>query len=236
MHTQMWQGGPDGESGGRQVPFPIAQVPQPDKSGQRRASHPTAQLTQPGDMVLAQRVMAGDQDAFSVLVERYSPLLYRFAYHFLGEYDQSCDVVQHVFLQLYISLPHLLSGDQLKPWLLRVTQNSCLDELRKRRRHRVTLFSALEGTNEDEELSPLSTLTDVQPQPEEIAEFNELQHMVFQAIQKLPSRFRRVVLLRYVYQYSFAEIGEELKMPMTTAKTYYYRACARLREALPSPH
>jgi RNA polymerase sigma-70 factor (ECF subfamily) len=190
-------------------------------------------IAQTPDNELVQHVLAGNQDAFTVLMDRYHPLLYRFAYRFLGEYDQTCDVLQHVFLQLYISLPRLLAGDQLKPWLLRVTQNSCLDELRKRRRRRVTVFSALEGWGEDEELSPLGTLPDLQPLPEEIAEFNEMQTMVFNALQQLPVRFRLVVLLRYVYQYSFAEIGETLKMPMTTAKTYYYRACARLREALP---
>jgi RNA polymerase sigma-70 factor (ECF subfamily) len=183
--------------------------------------------------VLVEHILAGEQDAFNVLVDRYYTLLYRFAYHFLGEYDQTCDVLQHVFLQLYISLPRLLTGEQLKPWLLRVTQNSCLDELRKRRRRQVTVFSALERPGEEDDVSALSMLPDLQPQPEEIAEFNELQHHLFCAVQKLPVRFRLVVLLRYVYQYSFAEIGETLKMPMTTAKTYYYRACARLRDVLP---
>ncbi len=204
------------------------------KTFARKTSVTSAHLVQATDSTLVQHVLAGNQDAFAVLMDRYHPLLYRFAYHFLGEYDQTCDVVQHVFVQLYVSLPHLLAGDQLKPWLLRVTQNSCLDELRKRRRRRVTVFSALEGLGDDEDLSPLDTLPDPQPQPEEVAEFNELQGVVLLAVQKLPPRFRLVVLLRYIYQYSFAEIGETLHMPMTTAKTYYYRACSRLREALPA--
>jgi len=100
-------------------------------------------LKEASDSILVQQVLDGNHDAFAILMDRYHSLLYRFVYHYLGEYDQACDVVQHVFLQLYISLPKLLTGDQLKPWLLRVAQNSCRDELRKRRRRRVTLFSAL---------------------------------------------------------------------------------------------
>lgn len=186
------------------------------------------------DSILVQQVLGGNHDAFAILMDRYNSLLYRFVYHYLGEYDQACDVVQHVFLQLYISLPKLLTGDQLKPWLLRVAQNSCRDELRKRRRRRVTLFSVLEWQAEEDDLSPLATLPDMHPLPDEIAEFNELQCRLMCAIQSLPTKFRSVVLLRYIYQYSFAEIGQVLEMPMTTAKTYYYRACSKLRTFLVS--
>jgi RNA polymerase sigma-70 factor, ECF subfamily len=191
-------------------------------------------LKEAPDSTLVQQVLDGNHDAFAILMDRYHSLLYRFVYHYLGEYDQACDVVQHVFLQLYISLPKLLTGDQLKPWLLRVAQNSCRDELRKRRRRRVTLFSALEWQAEEDEISPLATLPDLHPLPDEVAEFNELQHRLMCAIQSLPTKFRSVVLLRYIHQYSFSEIGQVLEMPMTTAKTYYYRACSKLRTFLVS--
>lgn len=185
------------------------------------------------DGVLVHEVLAGNQAAFEALVERYHTMLYRFIYHHLGEYDQACDVLQQVFLKLYIALPNLPTGEQLKPWLFRVAQNCCRDELRKRRRRRVTLFSALEWQAEEEEMPPLATIPDNRPLPEEIAEYHDLQDMLQQAIQALPTKFRSVVLLRYLYQCSFSEIGQVLEMPMTTAKTYYYRACSKLRASLP---
>ncbi|BCL81807.1 RNA polymerase sigma factor [Ktedonobacteria bacterium brp13] len=185
------------------------------------------------DGVLVHEVLAGNQDAFEALVERYHTMLYRFIYHHLGEYDQACDVLQQVFLKLYIALPTLPTGEQLKPWLFRVAQNCCRDELRKRRRRRVTLFSAMEWQAEEEEMAPLATIPDNRPLPEEIAEYHDLQATLQQAIQALPTKFRSVVLLRYLYQCSFSEIGQVLEMPMTTAKTYYYRACSKLRTSLP---
>ncbi len=186
------------------------------------------------DKALAQQVLAGNQYAFEMLMNRYRTLLYRFVYRHLGEYDQACDVVQQVFLQLYISLPNLLTGDVLKPWLLRVAQNCCRDELRKRRRRRVTLFSTLEWQSDEDGISPLDALPDWHPLPEEVAEDNEMQRALLHAIQALPYKFRSVVLLRYLYQCSFSEIGQTLQMPMTTAKTYYYRACTKLRASLRS--
>jgi RNA polymerase sigma-70 factor, ECF subfamily len=185
------------------------------------------------DGVLVNEVLEGNQIAFEALVERYHTMLYRFIYHHLGEYDQACDVLQQVFLKLYIALPTLPTGEQLKPWLFRVAQNCCRDELRKRRRRRVTLFSALEWQAEEEEMPPLASIPDTHPLPEEIAEYHDLQSSLQQAIQALPTKFRSVVLLRYLYQCSFSEIGQVLEMPMTTAKTYYYRACSKLRASLP---
>ncbi len=193
-----------------------------------------AQLLDVSDGVLVQQVIEGNQVAFEALMNRYHPMLYRFIYQHLGEYDQACDVVQQVFLKLFIALPTLPNSDMLRPWLFRVAQNCCRDELRKRRRRRVTLFSTLEWQAEEDEQSPLVSIPDTRPLPEEIAEENELHHALISAIHALPVKFRSVVLLRYLYQCSFSEIGQALEMPMTTAKTYYYRACLRLRAALTS--
>ncbi|TMC20237.1 MAG: RNA polymerase sigma factor [Chloroflexi bacterium] len=186
------------------------------------------------DSVLVQETIAGNQWAFEALMERYHPLIYRFIYHRLGDYDQVCDVVQQVFLQLYISLPTLPRVELLKPWLFRVAQNRCLDELRKRRRRRTTHFSELEWQFDEEDVSPLATLPDSRPTPEEVAEYHDLQSTLQSAIQSLPAKFRSVVLLRYIDQLRFSEIGQVLKMPESTVKTYYYRACSRLRVTLTS--
>lgn len=199
-----------------------------------RSEYILKQPSENPDSVLVQQTIAGNQYAFEALMERYHPLLYRFIYHRLGDYDQVCDVVQQVFLQLYISLPTLPKVELLKPWLFRVAQNRCLDELRKRRRRRVTHFSELEWQFDEEEISPLASLPDSHPSPEELAEYHDLQSTLQQAIQTLPVKFRSVVLLRYIDQLRFAEIGQMLEMPESTVKTYYYRACSRLRVALTS--
>jgi RNA polymerase sigma factor (sigma-70 family) len=181
------------------------------------------------DGVLAQQTLAGDQYAFESLVGRYSTPLFNFIYRFLGDYDQACDILQHVFIQLHISLPTLRTDKPLKAWLFQVARNRCLDELR--RKHAIH-FSELESMNDDDELSPLAAIPDNGPLPEELAEQSDLQERLHKAIQTLPIKFRSVVLLRYAGQLSFSEIGQALSMPEATAKTYFQRAKPLLRAAL----
>jgi RNA polymerase sigma factor (sigma-70 family) len=187
------------------------------------------QTSEMSDGILAQRSIAGDQRAFEILVQRYSTPLFNFICRFLSDYDQACDILQQVFVQLYISLPNLRTSDPLKAWLFQVARNRCLDELR--RKHAIH-FSELEPANDDDELSPLATMPDTDPLPEELAERRDLQQCLQKAIQTLPPKFRSVVLLRYAGQLSFSEIGQALDMPEATAKTYFQRAKPLLRAAL----
>lgn len=193
---------------------------------QKTSNVPTIDIA---DGILAQRTLAGDQYAFEDLVKRYSTPLFNFIYRFLGDYDQACDILQHVFIQLYGSLKGLRTDKPLKAWLFQVARNRCLDELRRKR---VIHFSELEPANDDEELSPLAALPADGPLPEELAEQRDLQQRLQEAIQTLPIKFRSVVLLRYAGQLSFSEIGQTLNMPEATAKTYYQRAKPLLRAAL----
>jgi RNA polymerase sigma-70 factor (ECF subfamily) len=181
------------------------------------------------DGLLARQTLTGDQHAFEVLVQRYSVPLFNFIYHFIGDYDQACDILQQVLLQLYISLPTLRIGDPLKAWLFKVARNRCVDELRRKRAIR---FSELEPVNDEEEMSPLVAMPDTSPLPEELAERHDLQRSLQKAIQTLPPKFRSVVALRYAAQLSFSEIGQTLEMPEATAKTYFQRAKPLLRAAL----
>jgi RNA polymerase sigma factor (sigma-70 family) len=193
-----------------------------------RSKTSTPEIT---DGTLVQQTLAGDQRAFETLVHRYNVPLFNFICHCLGDYDLACDVSQQVFLQLYISMPTLRTGEPLKAWLFQVARNRCLDELRRKR---AIHFSELEAASDDDDLSPLAIMPDMRPLPEEIAERHDLQSALRQAIEALPPKFRSVVLLRYAGQLSFSEIGKTLNMPEATAKTYFQRARPLLRTALAS--
>jgi len=183
------------------------------------------------DNVLAQQSLEGNQQAFELLVKRYSGPLFNFIFRFLGDYDAASDILQQVMVQLYISLPKLRTGEPLKAWLFQVARNRCLDELR--RKHAIH-FSELEKSVDDDEQLALADMPDISPLPEEVAERHDLQQILLKAIQELPPKFRAVVLLRYASQLSYAEIGRVLNMPEATAKTYFQRVKPLLRNALAS--
>ena len=181
------------------------------------------------DDVLVQRAHIGDQGAFEILVDRYNALLFRLISHRVRDEHLAHDILQHVFLQLYHSLPTLQAGRTIKAWLCRVAHHRCIDELRRKR---PIFFSEIASVPEGDEFSLLTTLPDPGLQPEEQVELHELRELLLDAIETLPSRYRAVVLLRYTNQLSYREIGRALSIPETTAKTYFYRARKQLRTLL----
>jgi len=184
------------------------------------------------DGVLVGQALTGDERAFATLVERYQDPLLGYIRRMLKDGEQSSDVLQQVLLQLYLSLPTLNTQTRLSGWLFRVAHNRCIDELRKRSRRNVVCFSALEWESPEVELSPVERIADSQPLPEEVAVQRDLHDRLRRAIVVLPPKFRHVVYLRCWRDLSFAEIGRLLKMPETTAKTYFYRARPLLGAAL----
>jgi len=186
------------------------------------------------DGVLVGQALAGDQRAFELLVSRYRHPLAGYIQGFLKDGEQAYDVLQHVFLQLYVSLASLSTDTSLKAWLFQVARNRCLDELRRRRRRPEIPFSILERQYREEELSPIEAIPDSELLPEEVAERTDLHCSLQRAIFSLSPKFRSIVCLHCFRHLSFSEVGRMLNMPENTVKTYFYRSLPRLRRALVS--
>jgi RNA polymerase sigma factor (sigma-70 family) len=185
------------------------------------------------DSVLVRQALTGDERAFESLVDRYQSLLFGYIYSYLKEREQTFDVVQFVFLQLFVALPTLTTERPIKAWLYTIARNRSLDELRKRRYSKLTIhFSELEQRYVEEKLSQLEGIIDPQPLPEERVERLEISGPLQQALVTLPLANRLIVLLHGVEQLSFAEIAQKLKMPQFTVKTRYYRSLLKLRATL----
>jgi RNA polymerase sigma-70 factor (ECF subfamily) len=178
------------------------------------------------DEELARRASSGDHRAFEELVVRYQRPLVNFAFRVLGDEAAAADAAQQAFVQAYLHLPRARLDLPFRPWLYRIARNQCLDRLRERQ---ATRFSALER---DDEESPLDSVRDSEPLPDELIERRDLQELLGRAIQALPERYRAVVAMRYTTDLTFSEIAEALGIPENTAKTFFQRAKALLRDAL----
>jgi RNA polymerase sigma factor (sigma-70 family) len=181
------------------------------------------------DNVLFQQALAGDQEAFEALISRYQRSLFRLIHRYVGEYNEAHDVLQQVWLQLFLSLPTLDSNVHMKSWLFTVARNRSLDVLRRRR---PLSFSEVETGNEEGEVTFLDTIPDTSSTPEELVEQRDLQRAIQRAIQTLPCTYRTVVLLYYREHMNYAEIGQVLKMPVSTVKARFHRAKPFLRNVL----
>jgi RNA polymerase sigma factor (sigma-70 family) len=181
------------------------------------------------DQALLRRIQAGDREAIEYLIDRYQRSLYNFALRFLGDGDAAADIVQHAFIQLFTHADELHTEEGLRPWLFRVARYRCLDELRRRR---AIPFSQMNASDDDDSQLPLDQISDPSPLPDALAERDDLQQILADAIAALPVKYREVVTLRYVADLSFAEIGQVLGLPEATAKTHFHRAKPLLRAFL----
>ena len=189
------------------------------------------------DSVLVQQALSGDQYAFEVLVSRYKQSLFGLINHYVGEYHEAEDILQQVWLQLYLSLATLRPHVQIKPWLFTVARNRSLDFLRHKHvlSQRLLFFCELEASNEKDEVTFLDAIADTSPTPEELVELYDLQREIRHAIQALPHTYRSVVRLFYDGQLKYAEIGQILDIPGSTVKTQFNRAKPFLRAVFVTP-
>jgi RNA polymerase sigma-70 factor, ECF subfamily len=187
--------------------------------------------TETADSVLVQQALGGNQEAFEALVSRYKKSLFGLVHHYVGEYHEAEDILQQIWLQLYLSLATLRPYVQIKPWLFTVARNRSLDFLRHKRVHskRLLFFGEIEASIEENEVSFLDAIPDTSPTPEEQAELHERQREIQTAIRALPHTYRPVVWHFYRNQLNYAEIGRILDIPGSTVKTHFNRAKPFLR-------
>jgi RNA polymerase sigma factor (sigma-70 family) len=144
------------------------------------------------DRVLVQQARAGDQHAFEALIRRYQYALFGLISHSVGDCHEAQDILQQVWLQLYLSLGTLRPHVSIKAWLITVARNRSLDTLRRKR---LLSFSEVETVHEEYGVVSIDEIPDTSPTPEELAERDDLQQEVQRAIQTLPQAYRLIVLL-----------------------------------------
>jgi RNA polymerase sigma-70 factor (ECF subfamily) len=164
------------------------------------------------------RAVAGDEEAFGTLVERYEDVAFRAAYLIVRDASAAEDVVQEAFIRAYRQLRSFRQGDPFRPWLLRIVTNLALNDVRARHR-RGGLTQRIARTLGREPAPP----PDIQAAADDDA--STLQR----AIAELAPDDRLVLHLRYFLELPEREIAAAIGKPAGTVKSRLHRAAKRLR-------
>lgn len=184
------------------------------------------------DAAAVAQVLAGDQDAFRVLVERYSRSMFRLAFHMTGNEQDAEEVVQEGFLRAYRRLGQFESRSSFGTWIYRVTANAALDSVRKREKHAKHLQPPPGEEAEVEGTDLLATLPADAPTPERLLLSAEVQAKVESVLNGLSGRERAAFVLRHFEGLSIEEIGQTLGLRTSATKNTIFRAVQKLRRAL----
>jgi RNA polymerase sigma-70 factor (ECF subfamily) len=170
------------------------------------------------------RARAGDEAAFTQLVETYNTAIYNLCYRMLGEAGEAEDAAQETFLRAYAQLQTYDPARSFKTWLFSIASHHCIDRLRKRR---LTWLSI-----EDEQLPPHPALQEQTPGPEEMASRHEQSDVIQAMLAKLSPEDRNVIVMRYWYDYSYEEIARTTRTTVSAVKSRLHRARGYVAEML----
>jgi RNA polymerase sigma-70 factor (ECF subfamily) len=176
------------------------------------------------DELLLRRAQKGDTEAFEELMAAQESRMYAIALRMMGNREDAQDCAQDAMVRIYRAMGSFKGQSSLATWIYRITMNTCLDELRRRKVRKVTSLDTLVEAG----WSP----TDKGETPEEHGLRSEKQAVLNEAIQSLPEDMRAAIVLRDIKGYTYDEIADILDANVGTIKSRISRGRERLREIL----
>ena len=170
----------------------------------------------------------GDVNAFETLVHRYEKPLHRYLLRFLHSAALADEVTQASFLRLHQKRKLFDDQRRVKPWLYNIATHLAIDALRAEGRQHAASLDAMQSVGDDDVGTLLNLLQSTSPSPIEELEIGERAKWIREAVNKLPSNLRVVVLLVYFQGLTFHEAAETLHWPLGTVKSRVHQALLAL--------
>lgn len=170
------------------------------------------------DRDLIPRVLAGNVEAYNLLVSRWEKRIYNYLLRLVRNREDALDLSQDVFLKAYQNLKRLEDPERFAPWLYRIAHNEAYSHLRKNRP---------ETEMDEAEFEPC-----VAPAPSRRMLPIETSIAVQRALTRLSNDQREAVVLKIYQGFKFEEMAEILDCPVSTIKSRLYTALDLLKSTL----
>ena len=173
---------------------------------------------------LVEKAINGDARAFEILMEKHEARMYAVALRMCGNREDAQDCLQDAMIRIYKALPTFKGQSSFSTWAYRITMNTCLDDLRRKKTRQASSLDAMLDLG----WSP----ADEENTPERSYGEKEVRRELSKAIQSLPEDMRAAVVLRDVQGFSYEEIASMLNINIGTIKSRISRGREKLREIL----
>ncbi|MTI47508.1 sigma-70 family RNA polymerase sigma factor [Sporosalibacterium faouarense] len=159
---------------------------------------------------IVKKAIKGDDEAFYSIIHDNKEQLYRIAFSYLKNKEDSLEAIQEMTFRAYKNISKLKKPKYFKTWIIRILINYCVDE-QKRQRKTLTLNRSSEGITDSDRVEKLT---------------------VESAVDKLKPKYKDVIVLKYFEDLTISEIADIMKCPEGTIKTRLSRGLASLRKYL----
>jgi len=182
------------------------------------------------DAAVVAQVLAGDKEAFRLLVDRHSRSIFHVTFRMTGNQQDAEELVQETFLRAYKALGRFELRSNFSTWLYRIAVNRTLDFLSVKKMQNKDTYQIVDEPD-PEEGRQIQLQADA-PGPERMVLSSEMKSKVAQSMSLLTPVERIAFTMRHMEGRSIEEIGETLKLNTSAAKNSVFRAVKKLRQQL----
>lgn len=176
---------------------------------------------------LVRRILAGDDNAFSILVRKYQKQVHALAWRIVGDFHIAEEITQDAFLKAYIEMENLQEPQRFAGWLSVITRRQCYAWMRKKR----MLTESFEHLEQmDNEQLEDAVYSEYVIEEKERSSVEAQREVVQNLLAKLQESERTVMILHYFGEMTCSEIGEFLGVSENTIKSRLRRAQKRLKK------
>src|ERR1700689_167917 len=204
----------------------MADVPKSMAASASAISLPARARKREEEAELVRLAQSGEEAAFEELIRRHQQRVFGLVHGILRRREDVEDVVQQVFLKVFVSLKRFDLRAAFSTWLYKITVNECWDYLRKKKVRPLVYETDLS----EEQVSRLDGVVSAERPPESPARRAETKDLLDQLLEELPERDRELLVLKEVEGFSVQELAEILDLNVNTVKVRLFRARARLMD------
>jgi RNA polymerase sigma-70 factor (ECF subfamily) len=180
------------------------------------------------DQRLIHAALAGNQGAYKKLMKKYHDPIFHLVSRIIRDKGQVEDLTQEAFVKAFASLKHFNEEYAFSTWLYKIATNSSIDYIRKRK---LDTFS-IDKPIALEESDYTFELPDTTYQPDKRVMQDQRTRLIEDAINSLPEKYKKVIILRHNEDRDYSEIAKMLKLPIGTIKAHIFRARELLNKYL----
>lgn len=180
------------------------------------------------DNNLIRLVKSGHPEIYGEIVKRYEKKLFSYIYRLVGNREEAEDILQNVFIKAYRNIKTFDIERKFSSWIYRIAHNEAINFLKKRSKKKFVSWEDVVASKDK-----METKSD-ERSPIDIWIRKESALEVKGALEKLPEKYRKVLMLRYFSENSYEEIGKIIKSPVNTVGTLINRAKKKLMSVINS--